>query len=97
MLLAYDKSIGKWCLKLLFEQAYANSGEAIDMEACFSQLTLDVIGKSVFNYDFDALKTDSPIIQVIPLCGINELKAPRVKFIHPAHQSTIALRIYAIG
>jgi hypothetical protein len=34
------------------------------MEACFSQLTLDVIGKSVFNYDFDALKTDSPLIQV---------------------------------
>ncbi len=37
------------------------------MEACFSQLTLDVIGKSVFNYDFDALKTDSPLIQVPPM------------------------------
>ena len=34
------------------------------MEACFSQLTLDVIGKSVFNFDFDALTTDSPLIQV---------------------------------
>ena len=34
------------------------------MEACFSQLTLDVIGKAVFNYDFDALTTSSPVIQV---------------------------------
>ena len=33
------------------------------MEACFSQLTLDVIGKAVFNYDFNALTTDSPLIQ----------------------------------
>ena len=40
------------------------SGESIDMEACFSQLTLDVIGKAVFNYEFNALNTDSPLIQV---------------------------------
>ena len=33
------------------------------MEACFSQLTLDVIGKAVFNYDFDALNASSPLIQ----------------------------------
>lgn len=38
------------------------------MEACFSQLTLNVIGKAVFNYEFNALTTDSPLIQVrIPL------------------------------
>ncbi len=42
----------------------ATSGEAIDMEACFSQLTLDVIGKSVFNYDFNSLNSNSPLIQV---------------------------------
>jgi carotene epsilon-monooxygenase len=34
------------------------------MEACFSQLTLDVIGKAVFNYDFDALNKETPVIQV---------------------------------
>jgi hypothetical protein len=34
------------------------------MEAQFSQLTLDVIGKAVFNYDFGALRTNSPLIQV---------------------------------
>lgn len=38
------------------------------MEACFSQLTLDVIGKAVFNYEFNALTTDSPLIQVLPHC-----------------------------
>ena len=47
-------------------QAAAASGEAIDMEACFSQLTLDVIGKAVFNYEFNALNADSPLIQVAP-------------------------------
>lgn len=45
-------------------QGFAKRGESIDMEACFSQLTLDVIGKSVFNYDFNALTADSPLIQV---------------------------------
>jgi hypothetical protein len=34
------------------------------MEAKFSQLTLDVIGRAVFNYDFDALNRQSPVIQV---------------------------------
>ena len=45
-------------------QVVARSGESIDMEACFSQLTLDVIGKAVFNYDFNSLTTSSPLIQV---------------------------------
>ena len=44
-------------------QSVAASGGSVDMEACFSQLTLDVIGKSVFNYDFGALTTASPVIQ----------------------------------
>ena len=49
------------CSKL---ELAGQSGESIDMEACFSQLTLDVIGKAVFNYEFNALNTDSPLIQV---------------------------------
>lgn len=28
------------------------------------QVTLDVIGKAVFNYDFNSLNTNSPLIQV---------------------------------
>lgn len=35
------------------------------MEAAFSQLTLDIIGKSVFNYDFNSLTSDSPLIQAV--------------------------------
>ena len=50
--------VGTWA------QVAATTGQAIDVEACFSQLTLDVIGKAVFNYDFNALTTDSPLIQV---------------------------------
>ena len=47
-------------------QGVAAAGGSIDMEACFSQLTLDVIGKAVFNYDFDSLTASSPLIQASP-------------------------------
>lgn len=43
----------------------AQQRSSIDMEACFSQLTLDVVGKAVFNFDFNALQTDSEIIQAV--------------------------------
>jgi carotenoid epsilon hydroxylase len=43
----------------------AEQGTAVNMEAAFSQLTLDVIGKAVFNYDFNALQTNSPLIQAV--------------------------------
>jgi len=31
----------------------------------FSRFTLDVIGKAVFNYDFDSLSYDNGIVEVI--------------------------------
>ena len=34
------------------------------MENFFSRLTLDIIGKAVFNYDFNSLTHDDPVIQV---------------------------------
>lgn len=40
-------------------------GSAVNMEEKFSQLTLDVIGLSVFNYNFDSLTSDSPVIQAV--------------------------------
>ena len=43
----------------------ASSGASVNMEAVFSQLTLDIIGKAVFNYDFNSLSTDSPLIQAV--------------------------------
>lgn len=40
-------------------------GSAVNMEDKFSQLTLDIIGLSVFNYNFDSLTSDSPVIQAV--------------------------------
>ena len=34
------------------------------MENFFSRLTLDIIGKAVFDYDFDSLTHDDPVIKV---------------------------------
>ncbi|GFR43972.1 hypothetical protein Agub_g5116 [Astrephomene gubernaculifera] len=43
----------------------AAAGRPVNMEGIFSQLTLDIIGKAVFNYDFNSLTSDSPIIQAV--------------------------------
>ncbi|XP_058076162.1 carotene epsilon-monooxygenase, chloroplastic isoform X2 [Magnolia sinica] len=43
----------------------ALSGAAVNMEERFSQLTLDVIGLSLFNYNFDSLTSDSPVIDAV--------------------------------
>ncbi|KAJ8754232.1 hypothetical protein K2173_002132 [Erythroxylum novogranatense] len=43
----------------------ASSGSPVNMEEKFSQLTLDVIGLSVFNYNFDSLTRDSPVIEAV--------------------------------
>ena len=41
------------------------AGDApVEMENFFSRLTLDIIGKAVFNYDFDSLSNDDPFIKV---------------------------------
>ncbi|OMO84037.1 Cytochrome P450 [Corchorus olitorius] len=46
-------------------QPFALDGTPVNMEAKFSQLTLDVIGLSVFNYNFDSLTSDSPVIDAV--------------------------------
>lgn len=40
------------------------AGQPVEMENFFSRLTLDIIGKAVFDYDFDSLTTDDPVIKV---------------------------------
>ena len=35
------------------------------MENWFSRFALDIIGKAVFNYDFDSLSKDDPVIQAV--------------------------------
>jgi len=37
----------------------------IDMEERFCSVTLDIIGKSVFNYDFGSVKKESPIVKAV--------------------------------
>jgi len=46
------------------EQA-ADYGGTVEMENYFSRLALDIIGKAVFNYDFDSLTNDDPIIRAV--------------------------------
>lgn len=46
-------------------QPYAANGAAVNMEEKFSQMTLDVIGLSLFNYNFDSLTSDSPVIDAV--------------------------------
>eukprot|EP00262_Sarcandra_glabra_P004108 TRINITY_DN150_c0_g1_i2.p1 TRINITY_DN150_c0_g1~~TRINITY_DN150_c0_g1_i2.p1 ORF type:complete len:622 (+),score=104.28 TRINITY_DN150_c0_g1_i2:196-2061(+) len=45
--------------------AAASDGEDAEMESLFSRLTLDVIGKAVFNYDFDSLTNDTGIVEAV--------------------------------
>ncbi|WOH00857.1 hypothetical protein DCAR_0520233 [Daucus carota subsp. sativus] len=55
------------CAERLVEklEISALNGSAVNMEEQFSQLTLDVIGLSVFNYNFDSLNADSPVIEAV--------------------------------
>ena len=55
------------CTERLVEKlsSAAQQDLSVNMEEKFSQLTLDVIGLSVFNYNFDSLTTNSPVIQAV--------------------------------
>ncbi|XP_020517371.1 carotene epsilon-monooxygenase, chloroplastic isoform X2 [Amborella trichopoda] len=55
------------CAERLLEnlKSDAKIGASVNMEEKFSQLTLDVIGLSLFNYNFDSLTSDSPVIDAV--------------------------------
>lgn len=38
-------------------------GEVRDMEECFGSLALDIIGRAVFNYDFNSVQDTSPVVK----------------------------------
>ena len=40
-------------------------GVTVEMENFYSRLALDIIGKAVFNYDFNSLKMDDPVIKAV--------------------------------
>lgn len=49
----------------------AAAGQAVEMESFFSRLSLDIIGKAVFNYSFDSLTHDDPVIAAV-YCALRE-------------------------
>lgn len=40
----------------------------VDMETEYSSLALDIVGKAVFNFDFDSVNSESPIIKAVYRC-----------------------------
>lgn len=44
----------------------SRGGRPVEMENFFSRLALDIIGKAVFDYDFDSLTHDDPVIKARP-------------------------------
>ncbi|GAB2218540.1 hypothetical protein Droror1_Dr00001767 [Drosera rotundifolia] len=62
MINLFARATDRLCEKL---DAAASNGEDVEMESLFSRLTLDIIGKAVFNYDFDSLTNDTGIIEAV--------------------------------
>lgn len=44
---------------------HINGLSVVDMETEYSSLALDIIGKAVFNFDFDSVMSESPIIKAV--------------------------------
>jgi len=45
--------------------SFAESNKPIEMESHFCSLSLDIIGKSIFNYEFESVTNESPIIKAV--------------------------------
>ncbi|XP_065853210.1 protein LUTEIN DEFICIENT 5, chloroplastic [Euphorbia lathyris] len=58
----FGQATERLCKKL---DTAASDGEDVEMESLFSRLTLDVIGKAVFNYEFDSLTNDTGIVEAV--------------------------------
>ncbi|KAJ0015006.1 hypothetical protein Pint_21366 [Pistacia integerrima] len=73
MISLFGEATDRLCKKL---DAAASDGEDVEMESLFSRLTLDIIGKAVFNYDFDSLTNDAGIVELLiilpSLCGLEQ-------------------------
>lgn len=73
MISLFGQATDRLCRKL---DAAAYDGEDVEMESLFSRLTLDIIGKAVFNYDFDSLTNDTGIVEVHFSTSISFLVTP---------------------
>jgi cytochrome P450 len=45
--------------------AASETGEVVDMEQMFCSVSLDIIGKAVFNYEFGSVTKESPVIKAV--------------------------------
>lgn len=70
MISLFGEATDRLCKKL---DAASFDGQDVEMESLFSRLTLDIIGKAVFNYDFDSLTNDTGIVEVLSLLSILSL------------------------
>mmetsp|Transcript_2276 Transcript_2276/g.2755 ORF Transcript_2276/g.2755 Transcript_2276/m.2755 type:complete len:778 (+) Transcript_2276:162-2495(+) len=50
---------------ILIDDLQKRSSAVVDMEERFCSVTLDIIGKSVFNYDFGSVNEESPIVKAV--------------------------------
>ena len=79
----------------------------VEMEAEYSSLALDIIGLSVFNYDFDSVTKESPVIQAVygtlaeaehrSTFSIPDWNLPLARHVSAAcgnHQSDLSLSFY---
>lgn len=77
MINLFGKASFGLCEKL---DAAASDGEDVEMESLFSRLTLDIIGKAVFNYEFDSLTHDNGIVEVIICLFLLPLESVKICF-----------------
>ena len=61
MINLFVQATDRLCQKL---DAAASDGKDVEMESLFSRLTLDIIGKALFNYNFDSSTNDTGIVEV---------------------------------
>ncbi|XP_022742925.1 protein LUTEIN DEFICIENT 5, chloroplastic-like isoform X2 [Durio zibethinus] len=62
MVSLFAQATDRLCQKL---DDAATDQEDVEMELLFSHLTLDIIGKALFNYDFDSLRNDTGIVEAV--------------------------------
>ncbi|KAG7354227.1 cytochrome P450 [Nitzschia inconspicua] len=51
--------------EILSNDLKMKEGKVVDMEERFCSVTLDIIGKAVFNYDFGSVTNESPIVKAV--------------------------------
>lgn len=63
--LKYMTSVMADCASILCDKIDRDQGRVLDMETEYSSLALDIVGRAVFNYEFDSVRSESPIIKAV--------------------------------